>query len=59
MEFITVSAVSTVNLIGNPKVALQNMDRCLPLSMEQGTELTLFPELNVSGFVFPSILYRS
>jgi predicted amidohydrolase len=48
---MTAAAISTRNLIGAPDAALQEMDRWLGRAAEQGAELALFPELNVSGYI--------
>ena len=51
MEPIIAAAISTRNLIGEPETALQDMEKWLRLAAEQGAELALFPELNVTGYI--------
>jgi predicted amidohydrolase len=38
-------------LIGQPEAAIAHMDRWLERAAGEGVELTLFPELNVSGYI--------
>ncbi len=51
METLTVAAVSTRNLIGQPDVALADMRRWAEAAAGEGAELVLFPELNVTGYI--------
>jgi predicted amidohydrolase len=51
MQKITVAAISTRNLIGQPEAALANMRLWAEKAAVQGAELILFPELNVSGYI--------
>ena len=51
MEQLTAAAISTRNLIGEPDTAIQDMERWLQKASEQGAELALFPELNVTGYI--------
>lgn len=51
MEKLTVAAVSTRNLIGQPEAALADMRRWTEQAAAQGAELVLFPELNVTGYI--------
>jgi (R)-amidase len=58
MEQFVAAAVSTRNLIGEQKAALENMETWIQRASEQGTELALFPELNVSGYVLDPIVAK-
>ncbi len=49
MQKITVAAASVRNLIGQPDAAIENMRKWTAAAAEQGAELVLFPELNLSG----------
>jgi predicted amidohydrolase len=51
MQTITIAAVSTCNLIGQPDNAIANMRAWAVSAAEQGAELILFPELNVTGYI--------
>ena len=51
MDVLTAAAISTRNLSGEPDAAIRDMDRWLARAAEQGAELALFPELNVSGYI--------
>lgn len=51
MEQLTAAAISTRNLIGEPENAIQDMEKWLQKASEQGAELALFPELNVTGYI--------
>jgi N-carbamoylputrescine amidase len=51
MDVLTAAAISTRNLIGVPDAAIRDMDCWLARAAEQGAELALFPELNVSGYI--------
>jgi N-carbamoylputrescine amidase len=51
MELLTAAAISTKNYIGEQGKALQTMENWLQRASEQGSELALFPELNVSGYI--------
>jgi N-carbamoylputrescine amidase len=51
MEQFTAAAISTRNLIGEPDTAIQDMEKWLIRAAEQGAELALFPELNVTGYI--------
>lgn len=51
MQQLTAAAISTRNLIGEPDTAIQDMEKWLQESCEQGAELALFPELNVTGYI--------
>jgi len=51
MERIRVAAVSVKNLIGDIDASIGHMQRWAARVGEQGAELVLFPELNVSGYV--------
>jgi predicted amidohydrolase len=49
MDAIRVAAISVRNLIGEVETSLQNMESWARRAAEQGAELLLFPELNVTG----------
>lgn len=49
MEPFIAATISTRNLIGEPEKAIRNMEIWLQKAADQGAELILFPELNVSG----------
>jgi predicted amidohydrolase len=51
MQALTVAAVSTRNLIGQPDAALSDMRTWTEAAAQQGAELVLFPELNVTGYI--------
>jgi (R)-amidase len=51
METLSVAAVSTRNLIGQPDAALSDMRIWTEAAARQGAELVLFPELNVTGYI--------
>lgn len=51
METFTAAAISTRNRIGEPKAAIQDMETWLQRAADQGSELALFPELNVTGYI--------
>jgi N-carbamoylputrescine amidase len=51
MEKLTVAAVSTCNWIGRPLEALKDMRAWTEKAANQGAELVLFPELNLTGYV--------
>lgn len=51
MDKLIVSAVSTVNQIGQPEAALDHMRTWAKAAAQQGAELVLFPELNVTGYI--------
>lgn len=55
MEQLIAAAISTRNLIGEPDTAIQDMEKWLQRAAEQGAELALFPELNVSGYVLNAV----
>jgi N-carbamoylputrescine amidase len=58
MEKLTAAAISTRNLAGEPETAIQNMETWIQRAAEQGAELALFPELNVSGYILDPIVAR-
>lgn len=58
MEKFTAAAISTRNLIGESETAIQDMERWLQRAAEQGSELALFPELNVTGYITHSIAHK-
>ena len=58
MEQLIAAAISTVNRIGDPDAAIQNMETWIQRATEQGAELALFPELNVSGYVLDPIVAK-
>ncbi|MEW6403147.1 MAG: carbon-nitrogen hydrolase family protein [Chloroflexota bacterium] len=51
MEKIIVAAVSVRNLIGQANASIEDMRKWVTIACEKGSELILFPELNVSGYV--------
>jgi len=51
VEKLTVAAVSTRNLLGQPDAALADMRVWTEQAAAQGAELILFPELNVTGYI--------
>jgi N-carbamoylputrescine amidase len=51
MEFLIAAAISTKNFIGEQDKALLTMETWLQRAAEQRSELALFPELNVSGYI--------
>lgn len=51
MERIKVAAVSTRNQIGHTDQALEDMRGWVGAAAQQGAELILFPELNISGYI--------
>ena len=51
MEKITVAAASVRNLVGQPAESIANMEKWATAAADQGAELILFPELNVSGYI--------
>lgn len=51
MEPLIAAAISTNNLIGEPRLAIKNMETWLQRAAEQNVELALFPELNISGYI--------
>ncbi len=51
MQTLTVAAVSTRNLLGQPAAALKDMRAWAEKAAAQGAELVLFPELNVTGYI--------
>jgi predicted amidohydrolase len=55
MEKMIVAAVSTQNWIGQPGAALSHMLTWIESGVQQGAELVLFPELNVTGYIQHSI----
>jgi len=57
MEEIRVAAVSTFNWIGQQEKSINNMARWAQKAVEQGAELVVFPELNVSGYVQHKVVW--
>ena len=51
MDQLIAAAISTRNLIGEPETAIQDMEKWLAQAANQGAELALFPELNVTGYI--------
>ncbi len=51
MQTLTVAAVSTRNLLGQPAAALEDMRLWGRKAADQGAELVLVPELNVTGYI--------
>ncbi len=51
METIIAAAVSTCNFINDQERSIKTMEKWLQRAAEQGAELALFPELNVSGYI--------
>ncbi len=51
MQELIAAAISTENHIGQPEQAIARMQNWLEKAAEQGVELALFPELNVSGYI--------
>ena len=58
MEKITVAAVSVRNLIGQPDEGIANMQKWMASAAENGAELILFPELNISGYIAAPIAHQ-
>jgi predicted amidohydrolase len=54
MDDLRVAAVSSRNHLGAPEKALADMRRFARLAKDDGAELVLFPELNVSGYAHAS-----
>ncbi|MBN2048620.1 MAG: hypothetical protein JW750_12315 [Anaerolineaceae bacterium] len=55
MEKLTAAAVSVSNWINQKERSLENMRKWTRAAAEQGAELVLFPELNVSGYLWAPI----
>lgn len=51
MEKLKVAAVSNQNILGQPDEALKSMHGWVRKASEDGAELILFPELNVTGYI--------
>jgi N-carbamoylputrescine amidase len=51
MQNLIVAAASVKNLVGQPDDAIARMQTWIQAASEQGAELILFPELNVSGYI--------
>ena len=51
MQKLTVAAVSTRNLLGQPEATLVHMRSWIESAVAQGAELIVFPELNVTGYI--------
>jgi predicted amidohydrolase len=51
MEKIIVASASVRNLVGQNEASIVNVDKWAAAAREQGAELILFPELNVSGYI--------
>lgn len=51
MQKIIIASASVRNRLGQPAASIQDMDRWCAAAQEQGAELILFPELNVSGYI--------
>jgi predicted amidohydrolase len=58
MEQFIAAAISTRNLAGEQAAALRNMETWIQRAADHGTELALFPELNVSGYILDPIVAR-
>ncbi|MBN1641220.1 MAG: hypothetical protein JXA09_08290 [Anaerolineae bacterium] len=58
MHKLTVAAVSTRNLLGQPDTALADMRTWTEAAARQGAELVLFPELNVTGYIQHPVVRR-
>lgn len=56
MDKLIVSAISTVNHVGQPEAALAHMRTWAKAAVQQGAELVLFPELNVTGYIQQAIV---
>lgn len=56
MQNIIVASASIRNLAGQPDTSIANMEPWLQAASDQGAELILFPELNVSGYILGSIV---
>jgi predicted amidohydrolase len=54
MDDLRVAAVSSINHLGAPEKALADMQRFARRAKDDGAELVLFPELNVSGYAHAS-----
>jgi N-carbamoylputrescine amidase len=55
MKLLIAASISTRNLIGESERAIDDMDRWLERARQQGAELALFPELNLSGYIPASV----
>lgn len=51
MQNLTVAAISTCNLIGQPEATFAHMRTWIDAAMAQGAELVTFPELNITGYI--------
>jgi N-carbamoylputrescine amidase len=51
MQELIVASASIRNWIGQPDASIANMEPWVRSASEQGAELILFPELNVSGYI--------
>jgi predicted amidohydrolase len=51
MQKLTVAAVSTRNLLGQPDATFAHMRSWIESAAAQGAELVVFPELNVTGYI--------
>ncbi len=58
METITAAAAAVRNLIGQPDASIANIDYWTARAQDQGAELILFPELNVSGYITADIAHE-
>ena len=58
MEQLIAASISTRNLIGEQGAALENMETWIQRAAGQGAELTLFPELNVSGYFLDPLVEK-
>jgi N-carbamoylputrescine amidase len=58
MERISVAAASVRNLIGQPEESVANMQKWIGIAADQGAELILFPELNISGYITASAAHQ-
>lgn len=56
MERITVAAVSSRNVLGQPENSLDHMRAWAEKAVRQGAELVLFPELNITGYIQHAIV---
>ena len=56
MENITAAAVSVKNRIHQKDKSILNMEKWIERSKNKNTDLILFPELNVSGYILNPVV---
>lgn len=59
MEKIKIAAVATENWVGEQKRSLENMEAWVQSAVDQDSELILFPELNISGYIHHRIAWQN